>query len=35
MHVRVGNASSAPSHALGREVTDQVFIAELDQAIKG
>ncbi len=28
MHVRVGNAAGAPSHALGREVTDQVFIAE-------
>jgi DtxR family Mn-dependent transcriptional regulator len=32
MHVRVGSMASAPSHALGREVTDQVFVAEPDTA---
>jgi DtxR family Mn-dependent transcriptional regulator len=32
MHVRVGSTSGAPSHALGREVTDQVFVAESETA---
>jgi DtxR family Mn-dependent transcriptional regulator len=30
MHVRVEGASNSPSHALGREVTDQVFVDEAD-----
>jgi Fe2+ transport system protein FeoA len=33
MHVRVGSGASSPSHALGREVTDQVFVAEPDSAV--
>jgi DtxR family Mn-dependent transcriptional regulator len=30
IHVRVGTAHGAPSHALGREVTDQVFVLETE-----